>query len=229
MKLLFIPGSGGGKEEWYYQTRHFPGSEAVVLPGHPEGEPCTSIDEYVEWLRGYIQKKCYQDVVLAGHSMGSAIALLYGLKYGTELKALVLIGSGARLRVLPAMLEMLRKMTPTDPAWMKFAEDFYQNVTPEVKQVVLQERLQIGLAVTLNDLLCCDKFDIMDKVSAIKLPTLLICSSEDQMTPVKYTKFLADKIENSVQVIIPGGTHWVYLEKPSEVNRVIEEFLAHLS
>jgi len=229
MKLLFIPGSGGGKEEWYYQTRHFPGSEAVVLPGHPEGKLCASIDDYVEWLCGYIRKKRYQDVVLAGHSMGSAIALLYGLKYGAELKALVLIGSGARLRVLPAMLEMLRKMTPTDPAWIKFAEGFYQNVVPEVKQVVLQERLQIGPAVTLNDLLCCDKFDIMDKVSAVKLPTLLICGSEDQMTPVKYTRFLADKIVGSMQVIIPGGTHWVYLEKPQAVNQWIQDFLGRLS
>lgn len=228
MKLLFIPGSGGGKQEWFYQTKYFADSEAVVLPGRSGGKPCASIDEYVEWLRGYIHKKRYQDVVLAGHSMGGAIALLYGSKYGAEIKALVLLGTGARLRVLPAMLDMLKKMTPEDPAWRQSVEGFYQRVAPEVKKIVVEERLQIGLAVTLNDLLCCDKFDVMDKVSSIKLPTLLICGSEDQMTPVKYTQFLADRVADSVSVIIPGGTHWVYLEKPQEVNQWLQDFLGRL-
>ena len=70
---------------------------------------------------------------------------------------------------------------------------------------------------------------IQDKVNAISLPTLLICGSEDEMTPVKYTNYLADKIEGAKQVIIPGSTHFVYMEKPSEVNQAIEEFLARLS
>ena len=48
MKLLFIPGSGGGKEAWVYQTEYFAGSEAIALPGHPAGKPCPSVDEYVD-------------------------------------------------------------------------------------------------------------------------------------------------------------------------------------
>ncbi len=57
MKLLLIPGSGGPKEVWRYQTEYFPDSEGIALPGHPDGEPCTSVDDYVEWLRGYIHRK----------------------------------------------------------------------------------------------------------------------------------------------------------------------------
>ena len=229
MKLLFIPGSGGGREEWLYQTEYFPNSEPVPLPGRSEGKPCSSIEAYVEWLRGYIHRQQYQDVVLAGHSMGGAVAQLYGLNYGEEVRALVLVGSGARLRVLPALLAMFEKMTTDGAAWRRFVEGIYQRVDPEVRQVMVEARMRIGAAVTLNDLLCCDKFDIMDKVGAISLPTLLICGSEDEMTPVKYTSYLADKIKGATQVIIPGGTHFVYMEKPQEVNQAIEEFLARLS
>jgi len=69
----------------------------------------------------------------------------------------------------------------------------------------------------------------MDKVHAIKLPTLVICGSQDDKTPVKYTKYLAEKIEGATQVVVDGTSHWVHLEKPREVNQAIERFLASLN
>ena len=229
MKLLFIPGSGCGREAWVYQTEYFTDSEAIALPGHLEGEPCTSVDDYVEWLWGYIHQHRYQDVILVGHSLGGAIVQLYGLKYGDEVKALVLIGTGARLRVLPTFLEAFEDMITDEAAWRKYLEQRYSLVAPEIRQVVIEERMRIGPAVMLNDFLCCDKFDIMDKVHTIKLPTLIICGSEDEMTPVKYAKYLADKIEGATQVVVDGATHWGHLEKPREVNQAIEEFLRSLN
>jgi len=229
MKLLFIPGSGGGREEWVHQTEYFTDSEAIALPGHPEGEPCSSVDEYVGWLRGYIHQQRYQDVVLVGHSLGGAIAQLYGLKYGEEVKALVLIGTGARLRVLPAYLTALEEMVTDETAWRKFLEQRYSLVAPEIRRVIIEAKMPIGPAVMLNDFLCCDKFDIMDKVHTIKLPTLIICGSEDVLTPVKYAHYLAGKIEGASEVIIERGTHFVFQEKPKEVNQAIEEFLGSIS
>ena len=125
MKLLFIPGSGAGKEEWKYQTEYFTNSEAIVLPGHPDGKPCTSVDDYVEWLRSYIHRRGYQDIILAGHSLGGAIAQLYGLKYPETAKTLVLIGTGARLRVLPALLTAFEEMITNVAAWHKYLEEYY--------------------------------------------------------------------------------------------------------
>jgi len=229
VKLLFIPGSGCGREAWVYQTEYFTDSEAIALPGHPDGEPCTSVDDYVEWLWGYIHQHQYQDVILVGHSLGGAIVQLYGLKYPEEVKALVLIGSGARLRVLPSLLASLEAMITDDAAWRKYLEEQYSIIDPEVRQALIEEGVQIGPAVTLNDYLCCDKFDIMEKVHTIKLPTLVICGSEDKKTPVKYAKYLADKIEAATQVIVDGATHWGHLEKPKEVNQAIEEFLDRLN
>ncbi|GAI30037.1 unnamed protein product, partial [marine sediment metagenome] len=193
MKLLFIPGSGCGKKAWVYQTEYFSGSEAIALPGHPEGRPRSSIDGYVEWLHDYIYHQQYQDVVLVGHSMGGAVAQLYGLKYGDEVKALVLIGTGARLRVLPDWLKAVEEMVTDEAAWIKYLAERHRSTAPEIRRVVIEERMRIGPAVMLNDLLGCDKFDIMDRVHNIKLPTLVICGSEDERTPVKYAHYLASK------------------------------------
>ncbi len=228
MKLLFIPGSGSGKDAWVYQTEYFTDAEAVALPGHPDGEACSSVDEYAEWLHDYIHQQGYQDVVLIGHSLGGAIAQVYGLKYGDEVKALVLSGTGGRLRVRPDILEGLKGMIGDDAAWRKDLEDSYSSADPKFREVAIESRMKIGPAVTLNDFQCCDKFDIMDRVHDINLPTLILCGTEDEMTPVKYTKYLAEKIEAATQVVVDGATHWVLMEKPREVNQAIEKFLGSL-
>ena len=80
----------------------------------------------------------------------------------------------------------------------------------------------------LNDLLGCDRFDIMGRVRDIKLPTLLICGSRDEMTPVKFTNYLKAGIEGATEVIIEGADHWVHVQKAGEVNQAIEKFLSSL-
>lgn len=228
MKLIFIHGSGGMKEAWYYQTKHFPDAEAIDLPGHPDGEPRTSVEGYVDWLRGYIYERGYRDVVLAGHSLGSAIAQLYALKYPEDLKGLILIGGGAKLRVHPMYLEMLEKAI-SDPRMLEgFMEIGWELIDPELKKVLERRALENGPAVFLNDMLCCDRFDIMDRVHEIKIPTLALCGSQDIMTPPKYSNYLAEKIAGAKAVIIDGGTHMVAAEKPEEVNQAIEDFVKSL-
>jgi pimeloyl-ACP methyl ester carboxylesterase len=68
----------------------------------------------------------------------------------------------------------------------------------------------------------------MNRVHEIKLPTLALCGSEDIMTPPKYTKYLAHKIEGARDVIIEGGTHMVFAEQPGAVNQAIQDFLNSL-
>jgi len=228
MKLIFIHGSGGCKEVWHYQTRHFPEADAVALPGHPCGEPCTSIDAYVDWLRGYIRDAGYVDVVLAGHSLGGAIAQLYALKYPEDLEGLIVIGSGARLRVGTMYLEMIEQAKSNRSIFEDFFHKSYEFIEPGLRGVLQRKALEGDPAVLLNDMLCCDRFDIMHRVHEIRLPTLAICGSEDIMTPPKYTEYLANKVQGAKEVIIKGGTHMVFAEKPTEVNQAIEDFLNSL-
>jgi pimeloyl-ACP methyl ester carboxylesterase len=80
----------------------------------------------------------------------------------------------------------------------------------------------------LNDLRACDAFDILNRLSEIRVPTLALCGSDDIMTPPKYSHHLAEELPEARAVVVPGGTHMVFAEKPEEVNRAIDEFLQAL-
>ena len=229
MKLIFVHGSGCTKDVWYYQTKCFTDSEAINLPGHLGGDPCTSVDDYVDWLRECIRQKGYRDIVLAGHSLGGAIVLLYALKYPEDLKAIILVGTGARLRVHPDYLSTCEQGIEDQESWLKgFVEPQYARIDPDLKGFLIRKHQDVGAAVQLNDLLCCDKFDVMDRVKGIKLPTLSICGTEDEMTSVKYTQFFTKNIEGAKEKIIDGAGHFVFLDRPGEVNQAIEKFINSL-
>ena len=229
MKLIFVPGAGNGGLVWYYQSKYFPDSDAVSLIGHPEGQPCASVEDYAIWLHQYIQDHGYSDPVIAGHSMGSAVAQTYALKYPGEVKGLILIGSGARLRVKPDFLSALKALIDAPKSKLrKFEEVFYNHVAPEIKDLVLDNIIEVGARVLLNDFQACDNFDIMDKVPQIKAPTLVICGTQDDMTPLKYSHYLVDKIPGARLVVIENASHMVFLEKPQEVNQAIEDFIKSL-
>ena len=230
MRLIFVHGSGSCSAIWRYQPAYFSDSHAVNLPGHLHGQALESIDECVEWLNKYIQGKGFKDVVLGGHSFGGAIALMYALRYPQELKGVIIIGSGARLRVNPVFLTPCEEAIKGNPReWYQLVEEIYRLTPEDYKREVVEKQKAIGPAVMLNDFLCCDKFDLMDKVQEIKLPALIICGELDVMTPVKYANYLGAKLANSSVVIIPQATHLALAEKPEAVNKAIEDFVKGLS
>jgi len=229
MRLIFIHGSGDYGGIWRYQTDHLSNSEAINLPGHLQGQTLNSVEEYADWLNKYIKGRGHKDIVLAGHSLGGAIALMYALKYPQELKGIIIISSGARLRVHP------RYLTPLEEAikgnlqeWYQVLEGMHRLIPEDYKREVIEQQKAIGPAVMLNDYLCCDKFDLMDKVQEIKLPALIICGELDVQTPVKYANYLGAKLTNSQVVIIPQATHLAFAEKPETVNKAIEYFVKGL-
>jgi len=230
MKLVFIHGSGACGDVWMLQKQHFTDADTPDLPGHPHGEMCSSIEAYSDWLHGYFQEKEYTDVVLAGHSLGGGIALMHALKYPKDLKGIILIGSGARLRVLPLILEAVEgKLNDTD-GWIKeLMIPLYGTVEEKLMQAIIPELVEVGPAAQLNDFRCCDQFDVMDRVGEIKLPVLCVVGDQDNMTPPKYSQYLAGKLPDCRVTIIEGGTHLAFLEKPAEVNRAIESFIKQIA
>jgi pimeloyl-ACP methyl ester carboxylesterase len=226
MSIIFVHGSGAYGDIWRYQTDYFPDSHAVNLPGHPHGQTLNSVEAYADWLRKYIEGRGYKDVVLAGQSLGGAVTLMYALRYPQELKGIIIISSGARLRVHPRYLIPCEEAIKGNPLeWHQLLEGMHRLTPEDYKREIIEKQKAIGPAVMLNDFLCCDKFDIMDKVQQIKLPAFIICGELDIMTPVKYANYLGAKIANSRVVIVPQASHLVLAEKSEAVNEAIEDFV----
>ncbi|MDA0264034.1 MAG: alpha/beta hydrolase [Chloroflexi bacterium] len=228
MKLVFLHGAGSSSLAYYYQLRHFRNSKAIDLPGHSTGKACNDIGSYVEWVRGFITARRYKDVVLCGHSMGGAIALQYALRYPEELKGLILLGTGARLRVHPDYLERCRQPGPDNSQWLAGVMKSYKKVAPDMQPVLSQRAVEVGPEVELNDLLACDQFDVMGQLENIDLPVQVLCGSDDVMTPVKYADYLTAHLPNARETVINGGTHYFQMEKYKKVNEEIEQFMASL-
>ena len=226
MSIIFIHGSGACADIWRYQIDYFPDSHAINLPGHPDGQALGSVDECVDWLRQYLDGRRCKDVVLAGHSFGGAIALMYALKYPQGLKGIIIIGSGARLKVHPMYLTPCEEAVEGDPRkWHEMIEEMCRRTPADYKRDVMEKQKSIGPAVMLNDFLCCNQFDVMDRVHEIKLPILIICGESDVWTPVKFSHYLGARIANSSVVIVPRAGHFVIAEKPEVVNKAIEDFV----
>jgi pimeloyl-ACP methyl ester carboxylesterase len=75
---------------------------APHLPGHGplggRGKP--SVAAYAEWHGGFLGALGDEPPVLVGHSVGGAVAQTLALARPASLAGLILIGTGARLRVL---------------------------------------------------------------------------------------------------------------------------------
>jgi len=225
--IVFIHGAGGNHKVWAYQVKYFRNSIAINLPGHDGGEGRRSVDEYVEYVRDFLDRNGLRNVVLVGHSMGGAIAQKFALKYSEYLRAIVLVCTGARLRVLPKIFELIRDNYPKAVELIANMA-VSRNASQTIKSQVAEELLKANPKVVYGDFEACDKFDIMDQVSNIRVKTLIICGSDDLLTPVKYSKYLNDKIPGSILKIIEGSGHMVMIEKPEEFNSILNDFIYSL-
>ena len=228
MKLVFIHGAGSSSLSFYYQLQHFRNSKALDLPGHPTGRPCPSIEQYLEWVRGFTTARRYKNMVICGHSMGGAISMLYALRYPEEVRGIILMGTGARLRVHPDYLQLGKDSVEDKAPWLENQMAYYPGVATDMVQSLKRRSVEIGPSVEVNDLMACDEFDVMNEIENISLPTLVICGDQDTMTPVKYADYMADRIPGAKKVIVPGASHFVQLQKYKQVNASIEEFMGSL-
>ncbi len=233
-QIIFIHGSGGNASIWQkvmeFLAQNGWGTIALSLPGHgfSEGEGMSSIAEYREFVNDFIEGKGFKNILLAGHSLGGGIVLDFALKYPEKLKGIILIGTGARLRVHPQALEKFRQMAAgeIDPKFEPWA--FAENTSPHILAEGEKEWSLTSPRVRYIDLKACDQFDIMAEVEKIQLPALVVVGTKDQLTPVKYAEYLHKKIKGAKLEIIPEVGHMLMLEAPEELSLAIKNFLKTL-
>jgi pimeloyl-ACP methyl ester carboxylesterase len=226
--LLMVHGSGANKDNWRGQFGGLKGINvaAIDLPGHGDtpGPGMDKVEDYASWLAEFIASGPIRPVLM-GHSLGGAIAQMLALTNPALLKGLILVGTGSRLKVLPAILEgFLHDPAATYKIVVKYAYD--DNADPLLLERGYEEMVQRSPQVTFGDFSACNAFDVSKRLAEIRLPTLMIVGQGDKLTPPKYAEFLTGGIAGSKVVVIPNAGHMVPLEQPEAFNQAVQEFMA---
>jgi pimeloyl-ACP methyl ester carboxylesterase len=166
-------------------------------------------------------------VIAAGHSMGGGVIIETAIEYPEMLQALILVGSGARLRVRSEIFQSL-EIDFNTAAQQLLRNCYGSGSSNKLIKWGLEHLLNEVPEVVLADFRACDDFDRMNDISRIKKPVLILCGSEDSMTPLKYSQYLAEKLERATLRIVDQAGHMAMMEKPFEVNASILKFLATL-
>lgn len=232
--LVLVHGAGGNMMHWPGELRRLPGHTvyALDLPGHgrSRGAGRSEIGAYAEVVRRFadaLQPELTRPFVLAGHSMGGAIAIEFALRYPGRLAGLILVGTGARLRVAPQILEgILADFAGTTE--LLTAWTHAESTEPNLRRLYLRRLREVDPCVLHGDFMACDAFDRRADVARITTPTLILCGDADRMTPVKYSQYLHEQIAGSQLVVVPGAGHMVMLEQPRVVAQAVAGFLASL-
>lgn len=230
-RVLYVHGTGCNARVWEphlaaIADAHVP--VAIDLPGHGQspGHGFRGIADYAYFVVELARALGWSRFVLAGHSMGGAVALTTALYHADLLAGLVLVDTGARLRVHPTLLRGSRQAAEsghapaTDRSW-GYAASTPQTIVDEVQAVTAGT----DPWVTYGDWIADDSFDVMSRVKDISVPILAVCGREDRLTPVKYHEFLRSQISGCRLAIIEGAGHWVFREQPEAFTREVRAFL----
>lgn len=235
--LIFIHGAGGSFLSWHPHLRRLEGETVYTLdlPGHgnSDGVGRQSIQDYADDVLQFIAENKIQKPILVGHSMGGAIVLTLGLQYPDQITGLVLLGTGAKLRVSPLIFEKVKDTTTFAEAVQLVNEYSFNTDAPkELIRLSIEAMLKLNPQTLLGDFLACNSFDVIGKLNAIQIPTLILCGTLDVMTPPKFSKSLAEQIPQAQLHMLEKTGHMLMLEQPDAVAKLIKHFLdevPHLS
>jgi len=198
------------------------------LPGFGESDPPETVwgvNDYTTFIEKFVHQNQIINPVIIGHSFGGRIALLYASR--NEVNKLVLMDAAG---VKPKhSLNYYLKV---------YSFKLYKSILPllfgktKANHKINQFRKRTGssdynnaIGIMRNVLVKVVNEDLKHIMPKIKAPTLLIWGENDTATPVKDAKIMEKKIKDSGLVVIKNTGHFCFLEKPYEVNLIINSFL----
>jgi pimeloyl-ACP methyl ester carboxylesterase len=229
--LVFIHGSGDTAAVWDEVIARLPEYSCVALdlPGHgaaasESGPARMTVRDYAESVRTELARRGLSGVCLIGHSLGSAITLRLAADHPDVVARLVLVGGGARLRVLPAMLEEAQR--DPEAAKRSLTAVGFAPGHEAAHAAYLNRAAQLAPGMLHRDLAACDGFDMMSDLARIKQPALVITGEKDQLTPPKYALYLGERLPDAHVVLVPSAGHYLPIEAPAAMAEAIDQWLS---
>ncbi len=237
--IVFLHGLGGSRTAWEPQLaslgEHFR-CIAWDMPGYGASAPIEplSFGVLADAVMRLLDHAELDRAHLVGESFGGMHALHTALRHPDRLSRLVLLNTSpafgldgtraddwrrARLEPLDAGLE------PSD-----FAEDVLTATAgPGLGSEMLAMRVAAFARINSSGLkasiMCLPSHNLLDRLSEVDAPSLVIAGELDAETPVSYSQRLVDGLARSELVVLPGIGHLSASESPEQVNTLIRHFL----
>jgi 3-oxoadipate enol-lactonase len=190
-----------------------------------EDTPYTQ-DIQVEALKALIQELNLTKVNLVGISYGGAVALEFSVKYEEYVESMVLFNATAKTTPWLKDIGVAWNRSAGDPL------DYYCTTIPVIyspnfyneksewmnnRKILLIEKVFnqksfMDSMVRLTE--SSDNHDVTNELPRIKIPTLIVSSENDYITPMTEQKRLHEFISTSELVVLPSTGHASMYEKP---------------
>jgi pimeloyl-ACP methyl ester carboxylesterase len=229
--LVLIHGAGGDHLSWPPEVRRLPGYRVITpdLPGHGKtaGPGRQSVQDYARDVAEFIDVVSFSRAVFVGHALGGAIALALALDYPDRVAGIGLISTGPTLPIPSSVIENAANLSTLLLAIKSLQEMSLGSQTPEnLKGVVYKRLIKTRQTLLLDDLLASDRFNVVDRLHAIQTPVLVVCGTEDKLTPLRFSEILSSKIPGAALQTVEGAGHMLALEQPGRLAKLISVFLA---
>ncbi len=224
---------------------------AIDLPGYGKSDkPVHSgrMSYYSSVVVQVLDALKLDKVILGGHSMGGQISMITALQYPDKVKKLILVDpagfekfhAGQRKWFKEIMTPNLVKLTTVEAIESNLATNFYR--LPEEAKFMITDRIAMRHASDF-DYYCWAvaksvegmvEEPVYNKLSDIKVPTLIFFGENDNLIPNRYlnpgfTKDIAtdgaSKIAGSKLIMVPKCGHFMMFEHPEVFNAEVIKFM----
>lgn len=239
--VMLLHGIGGAAESFEPQLTGLAERHRVIawdapgyggsadLPGHPV------LDAYAEAVVHLLEELEDPPAHLVGVSWGGVIATRVALKAPDLLRSLVLAGStrgsGRTAEAAAAMAARVDELAAKGPgafAAVRGPGLLGSGADPVVAENVVSLMSRVRLQGYRNAARVMAATDHSTHLSGITVPALVLVGSEDRVTGVGESRFLARQIPGAQLVELTGAGHAANQEAPDAFNAALLRFFAEV-
>lgn len=199
---------------------------AVDLPGHGRsaGPALGNVAALADWLLALLDAAGLRRAALAGHSMGSLVALHAAARAPERATRLVMLGTCVPMPVPQALLDLAQQDAPaaiervlrysfSSPPGGPGGPDTAAPLRDAARVLMHQVLARGGAALLHTDFAACnDDHAGLEAATRVRCPAHLILAEGDRMTPPRAAQALAQALKATVHTV-PGG-HFLMQESP---------------
>jgi 3-oxoadipate enol-lactonase len=239
--VLMIQGLGASKNAWNLQ-RIAMATRFRIISFDNRGagrsdkptEPFT-LEQMADDALAVLDAAGIETAHVVGASMGGVISQIVAVKYPHRVRSLTLVCTACRNHPWRQELLQTWAKTAADKGMIEVGKEAAQWVmSPRSFRRLVPAFTWMGPLAALRprhsfvsqiDAILNTREDLVDQLSTITAPTMVIVGNQDILTPRGDSEEIAERIPNAELVVISGAAHGLMMEHSSTFNRILIEFL----